>query len=106
MAPDLPEKRQRRPARASRADSRITVTGAAGPLHAATELLATVGLIAPWANGIVTVLTPIVAVELAVIMTGAAAIHVRLDDARNLAANTVRFVASLFVAIGRLGELG
>jgi uncharacterized membrane protein YphA (DoxX/SURF4 family) len=74
-------------------------------LTAASELLAAVGLILPWATGIARGLTPLAAVGLCIVMVGAAYAHSRLREPRNVAANAFLFAAALAVAVGRFAEL-
>ena len=72
---------------------------------AAAELLGEIGLIVPWSIGILSVLTPLASIGLAVIMVGAARAHARQHERRNVAANAVVLSLCLFVAIGRFGML-
>jgi uncharacterized membrane protein YphA (DoxX/SURF4 family) len=65
------------------------------------ELLAAIGLILPWATGIATILTPLAACGLAIIMVLAIAYHVRKKEFSVLPVNVVLLALSLFVAIGR-----
>jgi uncharacterized membrane protein YphA (DoxX/SURF4 family) len=69
---------------------------------AAMEVLAAVGLVAPWLSGIATILTPLAAAGLCVVMIGAAWAHSRLREPRAVAANTLLFALSAFVMLGRL----
>jgi uncharacterized membrane protein YphA (DoxX/SURF4 family) len=73
---------------------------------AACELLAAVGLIAPWATGVLPVLTPLAAGGLILVMLGAAYAHVRLHEPRNVAVNAVLLGLCLVVVVGRAGMLG
>ena len=68
---------------------------------AAMELLAAIGLIAPGITGIGSVLTPLAAAGLCVVMVGAAWAHGRLHEPRNVLVNTVLFALAAFVMIGR-----
>jgi hypothetical protein len=68
---------------------------------AALELLGAVGIIVPWAAGIVPILTPLAAVGFAVLMVGAAISHATLREPRAVAINTLIFAISVFVAYGR-----
>lgn len=70
-----------------------------------TELLAVLGLILPWATGIARALTPTAAVGLGVVMVGAATIHSKLREPKNVAANLVLLAACATVAIGRFSAL-
>jgi DoxX-like family len=69
---------------------------------AACELFGVAGLVLPQATGIATVLTPLAAVGLGIIMIGAAVTHARLHEPRNVTTNLVLLVLCLVVAIGRL----
>lgn len=66
-----------------------------------TELLAGIGLIAPWALDIAPVLTPLAAVGLVVTMIGAAVVHVRRKEYPGIAVNVILGALALFVALGR-----
>jgi uncharacterized membrane protein YphA (DoxX/SURF4 family) len=68
------------------------------------DLLGALGLIAPWALGIVRVLTPLAALGLAIMMIGAVATHVRRKEPFTIPA--VLGALALFVAVGRAGQLG
>jgi uncharacterized membrane protein len=65
------------------------------------EFLGAVGLILPWATGILKWLTPLAAVGLAIIMVLAIAYHVRKKEFQVLPFNAILLALSLFVAIGR-----
>ncbi|RAV00496.1 DoxX family protein [Mycolicibacter senuensis] len=69
---------------------------------AAMELLAAVGLVAPGLTGIGTVLTPLAALGLCVVMIGAAWAHSRLHEPRSVLINAVMFGLAAFVIVGRL----
>jgi uncharacterized membrane protein YphA (DoxX/SURF4 family) len=69
---------------------------------AAAEVLAAVGLVAPWWSGTAKVLTPLAAAGLCVVMIGAAWAHSRLHEPKAVAANTVLFTLAAFVTLGRL----
>jgi uncharacterized membrane protein YphA (DoxX/SURF4 family) len=66
------------------------------------ELLGAVGVVLPWATGILPVLTPIAAAGLCVVMIGAATAHAKLREPRNVLINAVLFALAATVAIGRL----
>lgn len=68
-----------------------------------TEFAASVGLILPAATGIFTVLTPLAAAGLALIMLLAAAVHARRKEPGAIVFNAVVFIAAGFVAWGRFG---
>jgi uncharacterized membrane protein YphA (DoxX/SURF4 family) len=67
------------------------------------ELLAAIGLILPAATGVATVLTPLAATGLVVMMVLAALTHIRRKEPLNAAVNTVLLVAAVVVAWGRFG---
>jgi hypothetical protein len=73
-------------------------------LISAAEVLGGIGLIAPWATGILPVLTPVAALGLTVIMGGAVATHVRRKEPPVPA--IVLAPLSLIIALGRLGVFG
>lgn len=79
----------------------------------AAELLAAAGLVLPEATGVVPVLTPLAALGLVLVMTGALWSHshlLRADraagrglrEARNLAVNALVIALCAFIAAGRL----
>ena len=65
------------------------------------ELLGAIGLIVPVLTGIVPILTPIAAVCLALIMTGALVFHIRRGERPNIPVALVLIALLLFVAIAR-----
>lgn len=65
------------------------------------ELLGGLGLILPWATGIATVLTPIAAVGLLVVMLLAIVDHVRAKEYGVIPINLVLGAIALVIAIGR-----
>lgn len=67
------------------------------------ELSAALGLVLPAVTGIATVLTPLAAAGLVVLMVLAAATHVRRKEPTNIAVNAVLLVLAAFVAWGRFG---
>jgi DoxX-like family len=67
------------------------------------EILGAVGLILPGVTGIATVLVPLAAVGLALIMVGAAVIHRRRGEAQMIVGNIGLLVLAAFVAWGRFG---
>jgi len=69
---------------------------------AAMELLAAVGLVAPGLTGIGTVLTPLAALGLCVVMIGAAWAHSRLHEPWSVLVNTTMFGLAAFVIVGHL----
>jgi len=73
---------------------------------AATELLAALGLILPWASGVAPALTPLAAVGVGLIMVGAAASHWSLHEYKQVfGVNLVLLGLAAVVAIGRFAEL-
>ncbi len=68
------------------------------------EVLGAVGLVVPWATGIVPILTPIAACCLLVLMLGAVKTHVDLEEP--LVAPAVLAALSLLIALGRFGVFG
>ncbi|MET9251189.1 DoxX family protein [Nonomuraea sp. NPDC003709] len=69
----------------------------------ALEVLAGIGLILPAALGIVPVLTPLAAAGLAIVMIGAAVVHVRRKEYQGIAINAVLLLLAAVVAWGRFG---
>lgn len=69
---------------------------------AAMELMAAVGLVAPWLSGTARMLTPLAAGGLCVVMIGAAWAHSRLREPTSVAANALLFALAAFVMVGRL----
>lgn len=69
---------------------------------AALELLGAVGLIAPWASGILPVLTPAAALGFVLLMVGAGISHASLGEYRQVVGvNAVLAVVAGLVAYGR-----
>jgi len=73
-------------------------------LIGAAELLGGIGLVAPWATGILPVLTPVAALGLAAIMCGAVATHLRRKEP--VVPAVVFAPLALLIAIGRFGVFG
>lgn len=68
----------------------------------AAEVLAAIGLVVPWATGIVAVLTPLAAVGLVLLMIGAAVVHGRRGEVVPFViVNVVLLVLAAVVAWGR-----
>ncbi|GAA0720984.1 DoxX family protein [Dactylosporangium roseum] len=67
----------------------------------ATEILGGLGLILPWATGIATILTPLAAVGLALIMVLAVADHVRAREHQVIPINVILGALAVVIAIGR-----
>ena len=70
----------------------------------ALEVLGALGLILPALFDVATVLVPIAAVGLAVIMLGAIVVHARRKEPQMVVANVVLLVLAVVVAWGRFGE--
>jgi hypothetical protein len=66
------------------------------------EVCAAVGIIIPLLLGSVTILTPLAAVGLALVMAGAMATHLRREEYVNMAGNLVWLGLALFFAYGTL----
>ncbi|MEV8513136.1 DoxX family protein [Dactylosporangium sp. NPDC051484] len=66
-----------------------------------TELLGGLGLILPWATGIATILTPLAAVGLAIIMVLAIGDHVRAKEYGVIGINVILGALAVVIAIGR-----
>lgn len=67
------------------------------------ELLGALGLILPPAVDIAPVLTPLGATGLAVLMMGAAIVHARRGETRNIIANLALAALAAFIAVMRFG---
>lgn len=67
------------------------------------EFLAALGLILPAVTGIATVLTPLAATGLALIMIGAIVVHLRRNEVQGAVLNVVLLILSALVAWGRFG---
>jgi hypothetical protein len=70
-------------------------------LISVAEILGALGLILPGLTGIASILTPVAAIGLAIIMTGAVVTHARRRQARSAAVNLVLLILSVVVAVGR-----
>ena len=70
----------------------------------ALEVLGALGLILPAVFDVATVLVPLAAVGLAVIMLGAIVVHARRKEPQMVAANVVLLILAVIVAWGRFGE--
>ena len=68
------------------------------------QALGAVGLVVPWATGIVPIVTPVAACCLLVLMLGAIKTHIDLKEP--LVAPAVLSALSLLIALGRFGVLG
>jgi uncharacterized membrane protein YphA (DoxX/SURF4 family) len=69
----------------------------------ALELLGAVGLLLPALTGVATVLVPIAAVGLALLMVGAAVTHRRRGELPMIGVNTVLLLLAVVVAWARFG---
>ncbi|MEU2039025.1 DoxX family protein [Nocardia niwae] len=67
------------------------------------ELAGGLGMILPDVTGIATVLTPLAATGLAIIMVAAIAVHIRRGEPSATAFNTVLLIGAVLVAWGRFG---
>jgi uncharacterized membrane protein len=67
------------------------------------ELLGAIGLIVPAATGIVSVLTPIAATGLAVMMVLAAGTHIRRKEPSGVVVSAILFALTALLAWGRFG---
>jgi len=65
------------------------------------EILGAIGLILPWATGILPWLTPLAAIGLVLTMIGAAIAHARRGEFPNIGMNVMLLLLSAFVAYGR-----
>ncbi|MFD6988954.1 DoxX family protein [Streptomyces sp. NPDC059943] len=70
---------------------------------AALEVVAAFGLILPAATGIATVLTPLAAVGVALIMIGAVITHARRGEWPSVGINIVLLAVAIAIAWGRFG---
>jgi uncharacterized membrane protein YphA (DoxX/SURF4 family) len=69
----------------------------------AVEFLAALGLVLPAVTGIATVLTPLAATGLAIIMIGAIITHARRHESQPIVINVVLLVLTALIAWGRFG---
>ncbi len=72
---------------------------------AVAELLAVVGLFVPWLTGIAPILTPLAALGLGAVMTGAVISHASLREPKAVAANVSLMWLIAFTVAVRLGQL-
>ena len=70
-------------------------------LIGALEIAGAVGVVVPWATGILTPLTPIAAGCLVALQIGAMWTHFSRDERGHIWLNVVLFVVAIVVAIGR-----
>lgn len=71
----------------------------------ALEILGGIGLVAPWATGVATFLTPLAALGLLLLMLFAIAFHLRRGETQNSAFNVVLGVLAAIAAYGRIDAL-
>lgn len=97
-------------AKSTMSSNRMAATGQTGaasqPLGlvrfvACCEILGAAGLILPTLLGTARFLTPLAATGLAIIMIGAARIHMRLKESRAVAVNAALLALCIFVVYGR-----
>ena len=69
------------------------------------ELLGAIGLILPWASGILPILTPIAAAGLCIMMLLAAFHHLNHKESKAVVFNIVLLLLAAFVAYGRFTSL-
>jgi uncharacterized membrane protein len=67
------------------------------------ELLGAVGVVLPAVVGVWTVLVPVAATGLAILLVGAVVVHLTRHEANRLAAPVALLVAAAAVALGRFG---
>lgn len=67
------------------------------------EVLGALGLILPAATGIATVLTPLAAVGLGLVMVGAVVTHARRSEPQQIVVNVVLLAIAAVIAWGRFG---
>ncbi len=80
-------------------ESRVRVAGV-------TATLGAIGLILPWALDIVPVLTPLAAIGLVAQMALAMQLHMKRNETQTVVMNAMFAALALFVAFGRLSDLG
>jgi uncharacterized membrane protein YphA (DoxX/SURF4 family) len=72
---------------------------------AVAEILGALGLILPGVTQVATVLTPIAATGLAIVMIGAVVTHARRHEGKSAVINAVLLALTVVVAVGRFGLL-
>jgi uncharacterized membrane protein YphA (DoxX/SURF4 family) len=68
------------------------------------EVLGAIGLIVPWATGVLPFLTPIAALGLVALQVGAAITHIRRSERQILPINVILIVLAIFVAVVRFAD--
>lgn len=69
----------------------------------AVEVLGALGLVLPGLFGVATILTPIAATGLALVLIGAVVVHVRRKENSDVAAPALLAVAAIVIAVLRFG---
>ena len=75
-------------------------------LIGALEVLGALGLVLPWALGVAPVLTPLAGAGAALLLAGAAVVHLRRQENKAVGAPLVLALLGAFVAVSRFGLLG
>jgi hypothetical protein len=70
------------------------------------EVAAAAGLVLPWALNLVPVLTPVAGIGVALLLLGAASVHLRRHENKAIGAPLLLAVLGAFVAVSRFGILG
>ena len=73
-------------------------------LIGAVEATGALGLLLPGITGIAEILTPIAATGLAVVMLGAAALHGRRKETKEIGVNVILLLIAAVIAWGRFGS--
>ncbi|MBN9109501.1 MAG: DoxX family protein [Pseudonocardia sp.] len=74
-------------------------------LIGAVEVLGAIGLVLPWALGVLPVLTPIAGAALAAVLLGAVVVHVRRKEWAGIVPPLVLAAMGVFVAVVRFVDL-
>ena len=70
------------------------------------EVAGAVGLVLPWALDVAPVLTPVAGIGVALLLVGAATVHLRRHENKAIGAPLFLAVLGVFVAVSRFGLLG
>lgn len=70
------------------------------------EVAGAVGLVLPWALNVAPVLTPVAGIGVALLLIGAATVHLRRHESKAIGAPLFLAALGAFVAISRFGLLG
>jgi hypothetical protein len=70
------------------------------------EAAAALGLVLPWALDIAPVLTPVAGIGAALLLVGAAVVHLRRHESKAIGAPVFLAALGVFVAVSRFGLLG